>query len=183
MSKLPQLQVPPKRPKITAAKSLSTPAIKHLVVFNMAVGILKVRKMSDVVAKAVSITDDKKQLNKMRKVLLRVEAELDKVTSMVDVMFSQLNFTDLERIKKGHNAGIISMIPEDSTNPEMLGLYLLFLEFQDAPDKRLDPLMKPLQEFDYMSLIITISEEIGLQKDVSDNMYELALRLQEMLKR
>jgi hypothetical protein len=181
MSKLPPHS--PKREKITTAKRLSTPAIKHLTVFNMACGILKVRKFKDVVAKAVTITDDKKQLNKMRKELAKVEVELDEITSQVDAIFSQLNFDDLERIKKGHTAGIISIIPEDSTSPEILGLYLLYLEFQDFPDKKLDPVMKPLQEFDYMELIITISEEIGLQKDVSDEMYELAQRLIAELKR
>ena len=40
-------------------------------------------------------------------------------------------------------------------------------------------LTKVDKEIDYMSLIITISEEIGLTKDVSDDMYELALRMIE----
>jgi len=108
MSKLPQLPKGILREKKVTCKPMSTPAIKHAAVFNMAIGTLKVRKFNDVVAKAVTITKEKKQLNRMRKVLTKVDKEID-----------------------------------------------------------------------YMSLIITISEEIGLTKDVSDDMYELALRMIE----
>jgi len=162
---------------------LSSPAIKHLIVFNMAVGILKVRKFDDVVKKAVNITDDKKHLNKMRKVLAKVETKIDEITKLTDVIFSKLSKSDLSRIAKGHKEQIIAKIPETSTNPEVLGLYLLFLEFQDLPDKKLDEVMSPLLEFDYIKLIDIISEQIGLQRDVADDMFELALELIKEVKK
>ena len=164
-------------------KQLSTPAIKHLVVLNMAIGILKVRKFKDVIAKAVGITKDKKRLNQMRKTLPLVEDELEKITDLINPIFSQINKADLARIKKGHSAKIISMIPETKTNPEILSLYMLFLEFQEDVDKKLDDVIKPCLKFDYMKLIITISEEIGLEKDVSDDMYLLAEKLIMEIKR
>jgi len=164
-------------------KSLSTPAIKHLVVLNMAIGILRVRKFKDVVAKAVGITKEKKKLNQMRKMLSLVDNELESITGLIDTIFKKLNQNDLSRIKKGHSAKIISMIPETKTNPEILGLYLLFLEFQEDVDMKLDEALKPCLEFDYMKLIITISEEIGLEKDVSDDMYLLAEKLIVEIKR
>ncbi|MBE0498612.1 MAG: hypothetical protein IBX43_05145 [Campylobacterales bacterium] len=166
-----------------AYKRLSAPAIKHLVVFNMACGILKVRKFKDVVHTAVNLTDDKKQLNSKRKLIAQIETSLDLITAQTDAIFSQLSLADLDRIKKGHTAQMIEMIPEHSTSPEVLGLYLLYLEFQDAADKKLDPIMQQLCEFDYIKLIWAISEEVGLQKDVSDDMYYLAMKLIEEIKK
>ena len=179
MSKLPQLPKGILREKKVTCKPMSTPAIKHTDVLNMAIGILKVRKFNDVVAKAVTITKNKKQLNRMRKILAKVDKEIDAIINTLDRVFDNINYYDLMRIKQSHSAKTIALIPEKSTNPEILGLYLLYLEFQDAPDAKMDERLRFLQEIDYMSLIITISEEIGLTKDVIDDMYELALRMIE----
>jgi len=170
------------RPKITTAKKLSTPAVKHLTCFNIAIGILRARKFKDVVAKAVNITDDKKQLNRMRKTLAKVENEIDKICSLSDAIFSQLNYDDLARIKNSHRASTIALIPETTTNPETLALNILYLEFNDLPDEKLDERLKILTKIDYMDLIEIISEEIGLQKDVSEDMYLLATEIIEDVK-
>lgn len=164
-------------------KPASTSAVKHLVVFNMAAAILKVRHFDDVVAKAVRLTQDKTQRNKTRKIFAKVEAQLERITSFSSTIFSQFSRDDLERVKKGHNAGVVSLIPETTTNPEILALYMLFINFQDCPDKKLDKRFDILQTIDYMELIITISEEIGLEQDVSEDMYLLALKLIEEMKR
>lgn len=164
-------------------KPLSSAAVKHLAIFNMAVGILKVRKFEDVVAKAVLITTDKTQRNRTRKLFAKVDAQIDEITGTSQKIFSLLSRADLIKIAQKHTPRVIVKIPETETNPEVLGLYLLYLNFQDAPDEKMDERFAFLKEIDYMSIIIAISEEIGLVKDVSDNMYELGLELIAEIKR
>ena len=158
-------------------KRLSEPAVNHLVILNMAIGILKVRKLKDVTAKAVNITKDQKVLNQKRKVIARTDSELDNICSLTDEIFPKVDRVDLGKIAKGHTPELIQTIPEKTTNPEILALYLLYINFQDETDLRLDERLKVCLNYDYMSLIITISEEIGLEKDVSDDMYVLASKL------
>jgi len=162
---------------------LPTPAIKHIVILNFATAILKVRKIEDVVSKAVGLTKDKKVLNQKRKVLVLVDRKLKEIEMLGAIVFNQMSPSDLSRVKKGHSAWLVSQIPEKTTSPEILALYMLFLNFQDLPDTKMSKLLAPALEIDYMELIITISEEIGLEKDVADEMYELALHLVEQIKK
>ncbi len=164
-------------------KRLSTPAIKHLVILNMAVGILQVRKFNDVVAKAVNITTDTKILNQKRKELVKVQKQLDTITDLVAEIFPKISIQDASRVKKGHTPSLIQQIPETTTNPETLALSMLFINFQDVIDPKMDELLKPCLAFDYHKIIVTISEEIGLQKEVGEDMYVLADDLIRQIRR
>ena len=164
-------------------KPQSSKAIKHLAVLNMAIGMLKVRKFADVVSKAVTITDDKKIRNQKRKVLARIDEDIKKINSSLDLVFAQLHIDDFVRIRKANSFESIKLIPEDSTNPEILALNLLFITFQDHVDPKLSHIFSPMLEFDYMDLIITISEEIGLKEDVAEDMYPLAHKIIEEIHR
>ena len=164
-------------------KRLSTPAIQHLVILNMAIAILKVRKMEDVVAKAVNITTDKKVLNQKRKLYAKIQDELDNITSLSDDIFPKLSHDDLQRVAAAHSPKLIQLIPEQTTNPEILALNMLYLNFNDVPDTKMDSLLTHIQQIDFMRLILLISEEIGLQKDVAEDMYPLAEMLIDKIKR
>jgi len=160
---------------------LASKTIKKLTAFNMAVGILRVRNFKDVTEKAVNLTKDKKILNQKRKVLVRVEEEINAIVNLTHVILDKVDRFDIQKVKAGHSMKLIQSIPEKTTNPEILGLYILFLVFQDNIDERTDEIFAPLLSIDYMSLIIIISEEIGLEKDVADEMYELADSLKEKI--
>jgi hypothetical protein len=162
---------------------LSAPAIKHIVILNMAIAILKVRKYEDVVSKAVGITKDKKILNQKRKLLAKVDNAINEIEKLTDAVFSQMSDTDIERVRKLNSAQLIQQIPEDSTNPEILALYLLYINFNDDIDKKMDPLLNPCKEIDYFELILMLSEDVGLEKNVSEDMYVLAQKLIEQIKK
>lgn len=156
------------------AKRYSKNALEHLAVMNIASAILQVRKFDDVVSKAVNITSDKKVLNRKRKLLLKIDSRLQDIISMCHSVLSDMSNDDLLRLRKYSDPRVIATIPELTTNPETLALNLLYLEFNDLPDSKLDERLKCLTEIDYMSLIEYISEEVGLESDVSEDMYVLA---------
>ena len=158
-------------------------AIQNIVVLSMAVAMLKVRKMPDVTAKAVNLTKDKKILNQKRKLLQKLENEFDKIINLADDIFSKLSLEDLKRISKSYSMETIQQIPELSTNPEVLALNLLYINFYDEVDNKLYEPLKPLTQIDYMDLIIKVSEEIGLEKNVSEDMYPLAQKLIKEMKK
>ena len=159
------------------SRRLSKAAIQHATILNFGVSVLKVRNMEEVTKKAIKITQDKKILNQKRKVIAKVQSELDSFQQLTDDIFPQLNLEDLNRIRDGHTVQLIQQIPEATTNPEILALYLLFINFNDDVDKKIDSIFNEVVKIDFMKLIITISEEIGLEKDISDNMYLLAEKL------
>jgi len=158
-------------------------AIQNMIVLSLAVAMLKVRKMPDVTARAVNITKDKKILNQKRKLLKKIEDELQSIIDLADNILSKLSIEDLKRISKSYSIDIIQTIPETSTNPEILALNLLYINFYDEVDNKLFEPLKPLMEIDYMDLIIKVSEEIGLEKNVSEDMYPLAKNLIMEIKR
>jgi len=168
---------------ITTYKRFPKPALHHLVVLNIATGILIVRKEQEVLEEAVTITDDKKVLNQKRKELAKIDKQLNEIKKLATPIIESLNYSDILRLKNFDADKIVMMIDEKNTNPEILALYLLYIEFQDAPDKKMSSIFKECKEFDYFSMIIEISENIGLTKDVSDYMYNSAHKMIEAVKR
>ena len=170
-------------PKQRLERKLSSPAIKHMVVANMASAILQVRKKEDVVAKAVGITKEKKILNQNRKELAKFENKLDEIVANVHNILSSISMEDVARVGRGHSKELVEQIPEKSTNPEVLALYMMFVNFQDCPDKKMDEILKPLLAEDYIDLVDFLSVRVGLEKNVADDLYWLAVKLIEDIKR
>jgi hypothetical protein len=155
-------------------KRLSKPALHHLVVLNIATGILLVRKEKEVMQEAVTITEDKKVLNQKRKELAKLDEKLREIAELATPLIKALDYNDLQRLKKFDTDKIVMIIPTENTNLEVLALYLLYIEFQDAPDPKMSSIFEKCKEYDYFSMIIEISENIGLTKDVSEYMYNIA---------
>ena len=59
---------------------------------------------------------------------------------------------------------------------------MLFQIFNDVVDEKLDERLKPMTEFDYFDSIVKISDTIGLEKNVSEDMYVLAEELISKIK-
>ena len=156
---------------------IPTRAINNITLLSLASAILKVRKMPDVVEKAVNITKDKKTLNQKRKALAKLNATLDSIVSDADTVFGGLVLEDLKRIQDKTSMQLIQKIPEKTTSPETLALNILYILFNDEVDKVLYAPLKKFTEYDFMDLIITVSEDIGLEKNVSEDMYPLAKKL------
>jgi len=155
-------------------RRLSKPALNHIIVFNMAVGILRVRKFEDVVSKAVNISTDKKRVNQKRKQRAKFEEKLEYICNLSVDIFKQMSKDDLNRLRAGTKAEIILKIPEATTNPELLALNMLFLNFQEMPDPRMDEVLDPVKDIDYLELMVILSEEFGLEKDIEEEMLYLA---------
>ncbi len=161
---------------------LPKPAIQHIVILNFAIAILKVRTMDDVVSKAVNITKDKKILNQKRKLIAKIDSKIEEIMELTDIVFSQMSDSDLERVRKGHSAHLVQSIPETTSNPETLALFMLYINFQSVPDPRMNKILDKVKEIDYIGLIYEI-EEVGLQKNVGEDMYLLADDLVEQIKK
>jgi hypothetical protein len=93
-----------------------------------------------------------------------------------------LTVEELKKVRARFSLEIIKMIPEDRSNLDLLSLNMLFIEFQDCIDKKMDGVFTQYLKYDYMDIIVRISEEIGLEKDVADDMYLLALKMIDAIK-
>jgi len=164
-------------------RRLSSSAIKNLAILNMASGILQVRSHKDILLESVCITSDKKVLNRNRKLLKTIQTKLDHICKVTYYISKSISHADIERLRKENKVSILKDIDYKNSNAEILALNLLYICFNDDIDFKVDEIFKSILKIDYMDIIIPLSEDIGLEKDVSDDMYISAQRIIDEIKK
>lgn len=168
---------------IQTCKPLTKYGLQDLLIFNYAISMLQIRHTKEVINKAVGLTDNKKVLYYKRKKLKEIDDTIEQIIEFRHTVFARVHKPDFAKLRERYDYRFIEMIPEDATNAECLALYLLFVNFIDDPNPMLSQIFYGIDEFDYMKLIIMLTEDIGLREQIQDEMFALACKIIEEVKK
>ena len=163
-------------------KPLTKHGLQDLLILNYAFAVLQVRNSKEVVQNAVLITDNKQTLYRKRKLVKLIDTKINEILVMKEVIFGRIKQDDFRKLAKVYNFEFVKMIPEKDTNPETLALYMLWINFIDDRNPMCSKVFDGIETIDYMQLIITLTEQIGLTKNIQDDMFILACGIIDKIK-